>query len=464
MEQKDIFLCHSSVDKSWVEDLGADIEDEEWNGRRLSVFLDKWDIDGGDNIILRLNQGLERSRLVAIVMSPEMLTSEWCKAEWSSVVHTDPTNRAGRILPIRLRDFHARDGSRLQVPPFLQSLAYYDFRAKKDYAREFKRMLAKIRGEAPPRGRARKRYGSRTQVDRVVPVLPSAREEPDTVDETLISNLLPVRAFPTTIWSAHTKLQTKRDLPADLPPAIIREGRLFSFVDLGDVKNPFRNFVDVSGVQRVATVDWRPDPARWRWFIELLNDTLVAHLKAYGIHFDDFHRRYYFAADGPATRYVRWGSGTKRWVVRVPPPEKNGSWIHHAARLRFETLGSKLYLSIDPTLIFTTDGKTPVPREVAGPLAMQWTGRERNGAILRSILMWCDALAWGKREAVINAGEQRLVIARLPNSVRTSAGLAHDHVEVGALLNFTVAEIDPNSTSLGGFGYVDDEEPEDVGT
>ncbi len=97
--EKDVFFCHASVDKDWVEDLATDIEREEWNGRRLSVFLDKWDIDGGDNIVLRLNQGLERSRFVAVVMSPEMMVAEWCKAEWSSVAHVDPTNRSSTPTP-----------------------------------------------------------------------------------------------------------------------------------------------------------------------------------------------------------------------------------------------------------------------------------------------------------------------------------------------------------------------------
>jgi len=456
--EKDVFFCHASVDKDWVEDLATDIEREEWNGRRLSVFLDKWDIDGGDNIVLRLNQGLERSRFVAVVMSPEMMGAEWCKAEWSSVAHVDPTNRSGRILPIRLRDFHKETGARLQVPPFLQSLAYYDFRSRNDFRPELKRLLAKIRGEAPARGRSRGRHVSHANVDRVVPALPSAREEPDNVDETLISNLLPVRTIPALIWSAPTKLERKRDLPAGLPAALVRENRLYTFADLSAPTNPLRPFADAYAVKRIATVDWQPDPARWRWFIELMNDTLTAHLRGYGIHFDPSHGRYFFAAEGSKTRYVRWGSGTKRWVVRVPPPEKNGSWIHHAARLRFETLGTRLYLSVDPTMIFTTDGATPVPKEVVGPLAMQWTGRERNGAILRSVLMWCDAIAWGKREATVDAGGQRIVIGRLPDTVRTTAGLGHDHVDVGALLKFTLAEVDPNAANVSGFTYVDDEE------
>ncbi len=53
---KDLFLCHSSVDKPWVEELAEDVENEEWDGRALTVFLNEWDIQRGDNIIVELHK------------------------------------------------------------------------------------------------------------------------------------------------------------------------------------------------------------------------------------------------------------------------------------------------------------------------------------------------------------------------------------------------------------------------
>jgi len=455
MQEKDLFLCHSGVDKDWVEALGEDIEAEEWNGRHLSVFLDKWDIEGGGNIMLHLNEALATARFVAVVMTPEMLTSEWCKAEWSSVLHNDPTNRRGRILPIRLRDVHLSDGSRITVPPFLGSLAYFDFRTRRNYRNETERLLAKLRGEAPPRGRGRaRRHRTSESASRLVPALPSAREDADRVTETLISNLLPVRALPTLVWSAATAVQTKRDLPNGLPPAIIREGRLYTFANLGAEQHPFVDHVRAGTAARTASVEWMPKPSRWRWYIELLNDTLRSQLAAADIHFDASHQRFYFAALGTGTRRLQWGSGTRRWVVREPDPGKGGYWLHHAARLRFETLDEKVYLSIEPTMMFTKDGRVPVSKELAGPLAMKWTGKERNGTILRHVLMWSDALTSGRREAVIPAGDQRLVLGRLPTTVRVSMGIARDHVKIGALLEFSKAELDPDAAQ-NLFAYID---------
>lgn len=93
--QKDIFICHSSVDKPWVEALGAQVEAEEWNGKPLTVFIDAWDIEPGENIVVRINEALQSCRFLAVVLSPEMITSEWCKAEYASALMADPTNRRG---------------------------------------------------------------------------------------------------------------------------------------------------------------------------------------------------------------------------------------------------------------------------------------------------------------------------------------------------------------------------------
>ena len=58
----DVFLCHNSADKQWVERLAQHIESETVdgtdNGRPLRVFFDKWDIDVGQNFVQRINFGL----------------------------------------------------------------------------------------------------------------------------------------------------------------------------------------------------------------------------------------------------------------------------------------------------------------------------------------------------------------------------------------------------------------------
>jgi hypothetical protein len=74
--------------------------------------------------------------------------------------------------------------------------------------------------------------------------------------------------------------------------------------------------------------------------------------------------------------------------------------------------------------------------------------------------MWSDVLTSGKREVAVEAGDQRLIIGRLPTTVRVPVGIADDHVNVGALLKFTRAEVDPMSEDEGSFAFEDDDDGE----
>lgn len=452
-EQWDLFLCHSSVDKPWVRKLAEAIEKTEFGGRKLSVFLDEWDVGLGSNVILRLNDGLKKSRFVGVIMTPELVASDWCSMEWSSILHQDPTNRARRLLIMRLRDFHLTTGSRIEVPPVLDTLNFLDFRDSKDYQRELARLRAHLTGQAPPRGTTASDLRATLDAAPVLPALPDRREAPDPLPETLVSNLLPVRHFPGAVWGAETKLRKHADLPktGDRPPCIFREERLYTFTDLSRA-NPFDDVLAPNTPRdRFSTVDWAANPDRWRWMIELLNRSLGRYLRRdLNIGYDPETRRSFFLPRHPGRSvFLRWGSGTKRRLVRAPDGGK-GNWVHQAARLRFETLSSQLFLSVEPCWMFTTNGYRPVPSKEAGPLAMSWGGRERNGSILRHVLMWSEVLANGKREARIPAADQSITIGKMPVTVRMPVSIADDHVGIAALLklteheeNLTVDEDDP---------------------
>lgn len=435
----DLFLCHNGADKDRAKAIGEVVEATIWNGRNLAVFLDAWDIAPGENIIVRLNAALDKARHVAVLLSPEMVGSEWCAAEVASVLATDPTNRAGRLLPIRIRDEHRSTGERLNVPPFLRALVRLDFSTPDRERADMPRLLAHLRGERPPRGARRTPVGG--PVAELAPALPESADLADETPEDLIGNIVPVREIPSTIWSAPTTLRSKHELPegVSFPPLLLRENLLLSFHHPSTA--PLSTICDARAARPNPTREWRADASRWRWVIELLNYSLRAYLWEHGVRFDG--KRFFFAANGAAPVQLRWGSGTARTVVRPPDADRPGGyWVHQGARLRFETLGSDLHLSIDPLWMFTTDGRTPVPRETAGPLAMKWGGRERNGTILRHVLMWCDVLAQGKRVAEIACGQQRIVVDRLPGGVRSHVGVVGDHVRMGALMEFTRKEKD----------------------
>ena len=371
-----------------------------------------------------------------------MVASDWCRAELSAVLYRDPSNRSARVIPLRVRDHHHDTKAPIEIPALLGPLNYLDFRRKEDYARSVARLLATLRGEAPPRGR---RTGGSSNAGTIVPALP-AREDPDDVPEALLSNLLPTRS-PSTLFAARSRIASKKELTkgTKYPPFILKEGRLLSFFDPSRLGSTLADVMASGPVERINVIDWRPNVDRWRWVVELLNETLRWHLGSLGIRFNRDRRRYYFVPFAEQrvhrqSRYVRWGSGTKRWVVRAPDEGRAGSWIHHAAELRFHDFGGRLFLSIDPLFMFTTDGLELVPAETARTLAMRWTARERNAAVLARVLLWADALAKGRAEGCIQLDGGDLTFSRLPGTGQAPVSI-HERVAIRALLTFADAEV-----------------------
>lgn len=458
----DLFLCHSSVDKEWVMQLAEAIEAEDFNGRKLKVFLDAWDIGVGENIVWRLNQGLETARFVAVVMSPEMLTSDWCSLEVSAMLMADPINRQGKIVPILLRDQSLEGNIRINIPPVLKALNYLDFRNKKDFLKEFDRLAAKVKGIPATRSVNRKGMSSSTAkvgIEAVQTPLANDRHSPDEIPDILVSNLLAV-TMPEYVWCAPTHLQSKHDLHEfyRYPAFIVRENKIYTFADLSDKKNPFADYLKQKGkYEKIKLRSWFADEAKWRWCVEILNDALRGYLYHQGVNFHSKSKRYYFRPKNNNSVSLRWGAGDKRCVVKKPKDGGGGSWIHQAAHLKFEKISDQIYLSIDPSYMFTLDGHTTLSKESATPLAAMWGGRERNGAIIRHMLMWSDTITMGLARGEIDCHGQVIEIERLPLTATTNVGIAGDKAAIRALLQFTDGEknLSPDDELI--YGFIEEE-------
>jgi hypothetical protein len=59
-----VFVSHSSHDKPKVEALAAALRD-----RGIDVWLDKWEMTTGDDLVARINQGLEEADAGLVVFS-----------------------------------------------------------------------------------------------------------------------------------------------------------------------------------------------------------------------------------------------------------------------------------------------------------------------------------------------------------------------------------------------------------
>jgi len=78
----DVFLSHNRADKAWTRELCAWLQTTDYNGRALRAWLDEQILDPDDPVSSRqLESGLDRSRFLGLVVSPEALASRWVQAE-----------------------------------------------------------------------------------------------------------------------------------------------------------------------------------------------------------------------------------------------------------------------------------------------------------------------------------------------------------------------------------------------
>lgn len=132
----DVFLSHSSKNKRAARELA-----ERLRTAGLKVWFDEWEIRPGDVIGLRIEKGLEASRVLVFLLSAEAFESEWAALERQTILFRDPTNRERRFLPVRIDD--------AALPPTLAQFAYVDWRKPSDA--EFRRLFEACRpGEVGP--------------------------------------------------------------------------------------------------------------------------------------------------------------------------------------------------------------------------------------------------------------------------------------------------------------------------
>ncbi len=72
----DVFLSHSSKDNEIVRAVAKRLQAD-----GLRVWFDESEIQPGDNIPARIEEGLERSRVLVLCMSANAFGSEWAQLE-----------------------------------------------------------------------------------------------------------------------------------------------------------------------------------------------------------------------------------------------------------------------------------------------------------------------------------------------------------------------------------------------
>lgn len=144
-----VFISHSSVDKKFVQRLATDLRTR----KRIDAWFDQWEINPGDKIPERLEEGLSEAEILILVLSPDSVNSEWAEYERQAwlVMQIEEEKRAKgesrpparRLIPVLYRD--------CQKPVFLQPIHHVKI-TDQEYEGGFKQLVNAIMGvsEKPP--------------------------------------------------------------------------------------------------------------------------------------------------------------------------------------------------------------------------------------------------------------------------------------------------------------------------
>ena len=125
-----VFVSHRLADERPAELLAEDLREAGHD-----VWLDTWEIDLGDSIIGKMDEGLTGSAYVVLCYSSSGSTSPWMSREWMSALARQLNGHGVKLLPVRLTGG--------EPPAILADLKYADLTT--DRAAGIRALLAAIR-------------------------------------------------------------------------------------------------------------------------------------------------------------------------------------------------------------------------------------------------------------------------------------------------------------------------------
>ena len=224
--------------------------------------------------------------------------------------------------------------------------------------------------------------------------------------ETLISNLLPLTAFPKRIWVGESRFSDVKKIFSLLRNAddriggdwILRSGSVISFQNLQEY--PWTDICDLGTCEDFEVEEWADsdDPDRQRHFVELLNRALTTQLYP-TVRYRRDQDCYFFACNlGIAPLDIQYQSlvnmSSMTVVHKYDKTNAEGHryvWLRHLAfKSRFKRFDGQWYLEITPTYVFTWDGTNLYH------FHEKWLSKikqiEKNRAVLSNLLLWADYL------------------------------------------------------------------------
>ena len=133
----DTFLSYSSRDELFVNKLWEDLRKNE-----INVWIDKDSLLAGDLFVDAIERGLNESRSVCIVISPESIKSNWVREEYLRAIDICVRSEQQRkVIPLILKD--------AEIPGFLSNRQWVDFSDAAKYSDSLTYLIKGIKYSTP---------------------------------------------------------------------------------------------------------------------------------------------------------------------------------------------------------------------------------------------------------------------------------------------------------------------------
>lgn len=114
-----VFISYSHADKAKIDLIAGHLV-----RKRTSVWIDRWELKAGDSIINKVQEAVEGSSALLIMLSKASVESEWCKKELTAGLFRELDEKRVVVVPVLLED--------CKIPLFLKDKMYADFRTDFD--------------------------------------------------------------------------------------------------------------------------------------------------------------------------------------------------------------------------------------------------------------------------------------------------------------------------------------------
>ena len=111
----DVFVSYGHGDAEWVRVLAGNL-----HRAGFEVFLDEWELVGGDRVTGRLEEGIRDSANGVLVVSPHALSRPWVREEYEALLRQAVEQPGRRLIPVLYAD--------AELPVFLANRLWVDFR------------------------------------------------------------------------------------------------------------------------------------------------------------------------------------------------------------------------------------------------------------------------------------------------------------------------------------------------